>query len=70
MFEQVHTADVAEVRVSLAQVTFLDSSALGVLVSGFNQAASEGCRFTVIDPSPAARRVLTITGLDEVLLSS
>jgi anti-anti-sigma factor len=69
LFEQVQAAEIAEIRVDLAQVTFLDSSALGVLVSGFNYARDEGCGFCVVDPSPQARRILAMTGLDEVLIS-
>jgi anti-sigma B factor antagonist len=55
------------IEVDLAEVGFLDSSALGVLISGLNHAHKEGRGFTVVNPSPAAQRLLAVTGLDEVL---
>jgi len=67
LFEQVESSDVTAVHVDLADVDFLDSSALGVLISGLNHANEEGRGFAVVNPSPAARRILTVTGLDEVL---
>jgi anti-anti-sigma factor len=69
LFEQVQAPDVTQVRVDLAHVGFLDSSALGVLVSGLQHARNEGCGFAVVDPSPPVARVLALTGLDAVLLS-
>jgi anti-anti-sigma regulatory factor len=38
-----------------------------VLISGLNRATEEGRSFTVVNPSPAAQRILTVTGLDEIL---
>jgi anti-sigma B factor antagonist len=69
LFEQVRAAGVTEVRVDLEQVSFLDSSALGVLVGGLQYAREHGCGFFVVNPSPMARRVLGLTGLDEVLIA-
>jgi anti-sigma B factor antagonist len=69
LFEQVQAPGVTEVRVDLAQVTFLDSSALGVLVSGFNYAREEGRGFAVVAASPVTRRIFAVTGLDEVLIA-
>jgi anti-anti-sigma factor len=68
LFEQVQAADVSEVRVDLAEVGFLDSSALGVLISGLNLAQQEGCRSAVVNASVAAQRILAVTGLDDVLI--
>jgi anti-sigma B factor antagonist len=67
LFEEVESPDVTAVRVDLAGVGFLDSSALGVLISGLNHAHKEGRGFAVVNPSPAAQRLLAVTGLDEVL---
>lgn len=67
LFEQVESPEVTAVRVDLAGVGFLDSSALGVLISGLNHARKEGRGFMVVNPSLAARRILAVTGLDEVL---
>lgn len=54
-------------HVDLAGVSFMDSSALGVLVAGYQNAAARGLRFTVINPSDPARRILSLTGLLDVL---
>ncbi|MEV6846269.1 STAS domain-containing protein [Actinoplanes sp. NPDC051411] len=67
LFEQVESPEVTAVRVDLAGVGFLDSSALGVLISGLNHAQEEGRGFAVVNPSVAAQRILAVTGLDEVL---
>lgn len=49
--------------VDLAGVTFMDSSALAVLIGATN----EGHQIVVRDASASARRVLEATGLTEVL---
>lgn len=67
LFEQVQSPDVTAVRVDLAEVGFLDSSALGVLISGLNHAKDEGRDFTVVNPSAVAQRILAVTGLDGIL---
>lgn len=53
----------APLVVDLAGVTFMDSSALAVLIGATN----EGHQIVVRDASAAARRVLEATGLTEVL---
>lgn len=68
LFEHIESGQVTDLHIDLADVGFLDSSALGMLISGLNHAQEQGCRFAVINPSPMARRVLAITGLDDVLL--
>lgn len=53
----------ATVRVDLRTATFIDSTGLGALLSGYRAAAERGVRFVVVNPSIAVRRVLTVTGL-------
>jgi anti-sigma B factor antagonist len=55
-----------ELRVDLAQATFIDSTGLGALIEGYRAAAEFDCRFLVINPSASFRRVLTVTGLTEL----
>lgn len=50
--------------VDLAEVTFLDSTGLGVLVTLWHEARNAGGEFHVARPSPAVTRVLEITGVD------
>ena len=55
------------VRVDLAAVTFLDSSILGALVNGLHNAEKFSVTFTVVNPSRMPLRLLTLTGLLELL---
>lgn len=62
-----HTG-VAEVVVNLAGVTFLDSSALSVLVAARKSCRQRGLAFGVRDPGPMVTMVLRITGLFDELI--
>jgi anti-anti-sigma factor len=50
--------------VDLSEVTFLDSTGLGVLVTLWHEARSLGGQFRVSRPSESATRILAITGVD------
>lgn len=67
MLDELWESGWAEVVLDLRQVTFADSTMLHVLVRNQQRAAEAGARFWVIDgPDPVAR-VLTISGLRQVL---
>jgi anti-sigma B factor antagonist len=51
----------------LSKVSFMDSTALGVLVRAFKDAAARGLDARVVLPASAARRIFEITTLDRVL---
>ena len=53
--------------VGLATVTFVDSTGLGALVHGWRLASDQGIKLTLRDASPPVRRVITVTGLDDLL---
>src|SRR4051812_1904178 len=55
-----------ELQVDLRQATFIDSTGLGALIEGYRAATGQGCRFVVLNPSPAFHRVLVVTGLCEL----
>lgn len=55
----------SRVVVDLTDVAFMDSSGLGALVGGW-QMTRDGGDFRVAGASPVVRRVLTITGMEEV----
>jgi len=57
----------SETIVDLSAVSFMDSSAVKVLVLAHQQAAEERRTLTVRRPSRAAAHVLRLTGADEVL---
>jgi anti-sigma B factor antagonist len=53
--------------VDLGGVSFLDSTALGVLVRSLRDAAERGLAVRVVLPATRARRIFEITTLDGVL---
>jgi anti-sigma B factor antagonist len=56
-----------QIAVDLSGVTFMDSTALGVLVRGVRALEQRGARVRVVLPGPGARRIFEITTLDRVL---
>ena len=59
-------AGVGKLVVDLSAVTFIDSTALGVLIGGLRRVHDAGGVMAVVVATPAVQRVLTITGLDRV----
>lgn len=55
------------VVVDLRDITFLDSSTLGLLVSARRRATQEGRLLVLTDPPPRVLRLLRITGLTGLL---
>ncbi|HEX5878555.1 MAG TPA: STAS domain-containing protein [Actinomycetota bacterium] len=53
--------------VDLTRLTFIDSTGLAVLVSGWRQASSTGGSMRLVGPQRAVSKMLQITGLDQVL---
>jgi anti-sigma B factor antagonist len=51
----------------LSRVSFMDSTALGVVVRAFKDASARGVAARVVLPEGAARRIFEITTLDRVL---
>jgi anti-sigma B factor antagonist len=60
--------DVATKRlvVDLTAVTFLDSSALGVLVGALRRLRERGGELHVVQPRPTVKRIFELTALDSV----
>lgn len=54
------------VVVDLAEVTFVDSTALGVLVGAARRLQAGGCHLTVRNASGRVHTVLVMTGLDRL----
>ena len=57
----------AEVVVDLAGVGFLDSSGLNLLARTTADLRATGRQLTIRNPSAAAQRMITISGLDRLL---
>jgi anti-sigma B factor antagonist len=55
------------ITVDLTGVTFLDSSGVAALVSGYNGARVIDRTFRVVNANDAVRRVLELCGLEEYL---
>ena len=60
-------AGVAEVVVACADLDFIDSSGLSVLVASHKRLRNAGRELVVESPPPAAQRLFEIAGLDRVL---
>ena len=58
------------IGLDLGEVTFIDSSGLGVLVRMRKEADQQSKSFTLVNLSPAVERLLEVTGLDNVFSSS
>jgi anti-anti-sigma factor len=57
------------VRLDLSSIERIDAAGLAALVSLYCAACKAGHEFAVVNPSQHVARILTIVGLDRVLLS-
>jgi anti-sigma B factor antagonist len=55
------------VAIDFADVTFLDSSGIGVIAVGFKRAREQGGRLVLVGMAKPVRTVLGITGLDQII---
>lgn len=67
LVETLERADLSEVIVDLAGVTFCDSSGIAVLDEQYARATARGVRLRIADAQPSVRRVLEIVGLFDAL---
>jgi len=58
---------VRRLLVDLSGVTFIDSTALGVLIGGVRRVNGFGGTMTIVVATRPVERVLSVTGLDRVL---
>jgi stage II sporulation protein AA (anti-sigma F factor antagonist) len=59
--------NVANIALNLAQVTYLDSGALNVLIYSHNSVAKKGGTLVLIEPNEYVRDVLEVVGLDKLV---
>ena len=62
---QLEVSGLAKLGLDLADITFLDSSGISVLVDLRNHANDRGIDLKILAVSPRAARILTIVGLAE-----
>jgi anti-sigma B factor antagonist len=55
------------IAIDLSAVTFMDSTALGVIVAGMKRARERGGELALIGPTGSPRKVLSITALDQIV---
>lgn len=65
----LETGDTGHVEVTMRDVTFLDSSGLGMLVAAQRAATAKGRTLMLREAGPVVRMVLEVTNLDGVLLA-
>jgi len=65
--ERALGASPTALEIDLADVTFLDSSSLSVIVNAWQESTERGIRFRLRNPVRTVRRVLEITDLDLLL---
>ena len=53
-------------RVKLADVEYLDSSGIAVLVEGYKTSLATGAHFTLVDPSEQVTEVIKLSQLDKL----
>jgi anti-sigma B factor antagonist len=54
------------VRVDLHRADFIDTTGVGALIAGYKAASAAGALFLVVNPTPAFRRILDVTGLTDL----
>lgn len=54
--------------VDLAELTFVDSTGIGVLLTAARRAEAAGCPFVVRSPRRAVLKVLRLTGVERVMV--
>lgn len=67
VIEALESAAVTRLVVDLSRTTFLDSSALGVLVGALKRVRERDGRLDIVSPPDGIRRIFEITSLDRVL---
>lgn len=67
LVEQIDQPGTDTVVAGLADVSFLDSAALGALIQAFQHAGDTGRAFRITEPRHTVLRVLQITGMADIL---
>jgi anti-sigma B factor antagonist len=63
---ELFDAGVRDMIVDLSEVTFIDSTALGVLIGGVRRVGDAGGTMALVVATRPVERILAVTGLDQV----
>ncbi|MGX6600684.1 STAS domain-containing protein [Micromonosporaceae bacterium Da 78-11] len=66
----VESREGGHIDVDMSEVTFLDSSGIGMLVAAKRAAAAKGTALMLTEPGPMIRMVLEISNLHEFLIKA
>ncbi len=55
------------IEVDIAEVSYIDSTGIGVLVGAARRATSQGCTFELVRPQANVKRVLSLLGVIDEL---
>lgn len=61
-------ADMDRIVVDLTETTFLDSTALGVLIGALKRLRARGGRLTIVNVDDSIAKTFEITSLDQILV--
>ena len=67
-FDDYRACPAADVVIDLREVTFMDSTGLGFMARLHRDARGRGGTVTVTHSHPMVRRVLRISGMDQILV--
>ncbi|MDG0875227.1 anti-sigma F factor antagonist [Paenibacillus thiaminolyticus] len=65
--EAIQRGQVNHVVLSLSELTFMDSSGLGVILGRYKQIKGRGGKMAVCDLNPAVRRLFELSGLFKIM---
>lgn len=65
---QVYDEKPADLRIDLANLSYIDSTGLGVIIGIFGKIKEGGHTITLLNPRDNVKKLLRITNLDKVLL--
>ncbi len=66
--DTLYAAGCFQISLDLSDLTFIDSSGLGALVSVWRRCQSEAGRATAVNPSDLVRRLMDMTGIARFLI--
>ena len=65
--EKMYAARPKTVLLDVGEVTFMDSSGLGLLLGRFTVARELGSEFRIVSPSDSVKKILDLAGADKLI---